>query len=124
MSRVEEWFLAQGSMGFTMDPDQAQKSKNGNPIACPGALNQTWRKHFAQDKERREVIWNLMLDEMEKFYELSDRPDDHDAHERAQLCLSAVDAFKRSLAALIYGVVNDDSCKAVMREANHRYDQE
>lgn len=120
--KAEYWFVAEGSAGFTSDPNQAKKARNGSPIACPATLSQVWKAHFKKDKDRQEAIWDMLLDEMEKFYELTDPQNNHADHELGQLLLASVDSLERSLAVLKYGVVNDDSMKAVKTEAIKRYD--
>lgn len=118
-----DWFVAEGSAGFTSDPDQAKKTRNGHPIACPGGLNQVWKAHYKQDKDRQEAIWEMLLDEMEKVYELDDAArDDHDAHERAHVHRACAHSLRDALAVLKYGLVNSDTHKAIMSEAHKRYD--
>lgn len=96
MSGALEWFVAEGSAGFTSDPDQAKKSRNGNPIACPGGLNQVWKAHFRRDRMRLNQVWELLFDAYETLLE---QPEDAGFQ---ALCRG----YTKALAILEYG---DDS---------------
>ena len=102
MTRALEMFVAEGSAGFTTDPDQAMKSRNGNPIACPGGLNQVWKRHFEQDRAKSEAIWELLFD---AYDTLCEAESEQDKRWYGELCRT----YTTVLAILKYGVASEEA---------------
>lgn len=119
MSKAINWFVAEGSAGFTSDPEQAKKI-NGYPIACPGGLNQVWRRHFAADKAKVDLVWELLLDTMETQAILVDEDNNEANNTRLE---GAMEGIVKALALLTEGNTEEESLKWVRREADRRYDE-
>lgn len=61
------WYIAQDRQGFTSQPEFALKTKFG-PLVCPGEV----RRIESSVLERINQLWEYLLDQMEKLYELED----------------------------------------------------
>lgn len=105
MGRAVTWFVASGSDGFTSDPEQAKKI-NGYPIACPGGLNNVWKKHFSEDKAKSDAVFELLLDAIE------------DEQREQALGLA------KAVAVLRYGAASDENLDKVRADADAAFEEE
>lgn len=95
------WYIAQDRRGFTALPEFALKTKQGHPIVCPGEV----RRIESSVLERITQLWEHLLDQMEKLYELEDElKSDPDEDCRAVIAQEEiVDTLVDALAILEYG---------------------
>jgi hypothetical protein len=63
---IYRWFHSKYGQGFTSDPEHAMKTPKGDLVACQGAYFTTMRRTILQ-------LWDHLLDNMEKMYELQDK---------------------------------------------------
>jgi len=73
---------ASSQKGFTMDPSQAIVDLTGAPVIAPGHVKNILAKQDriyqrSLDVQRTAVkrIWNVLLDEMERYFELQEKFD-------------------------------------------------
>lgn len=125
----DPWFISHTRQGFTNMPEYALKTHDGHPIAAPGEGLKAAR-HVLKHKS---ALWEHLLDETEKMYELQDkfeelrsaeefgRPDQLKAQEDHILQSARCGAIIRSLAILDYGVVDENSIALIEAQAVKRY---
>lgn len=116
---VQNWYVAKGSAGFTSDPEQAEKNSAGHPYACNGYVARVWKAHYAQDRARRDALWELLLDNMEEEAEV-----EASLNEARVVAWGATgNALRSALAIMHYGVVSEASIIAIKRAAERKYNE-
>lgn len=115
---AEGWYVAKGSAGFTNDPEQAEKNSAGHPYACNGHVARVWKAHYSQDKIRRNMVWDLLVNAMENQLEAQEKDPADTSYDRE------VAGLKTALSVMHYGFVSGASIQAITKEANRRYDED
>lgn len=106
--------------GFTMWPDLAKKDNLGNPIICPADMSRVWKAQFRKDKAKQEAVWERLLDEMEKIFQLEPSAEQLDPDDAIAYNLSTgIAQGLREALALLTG----QSVEAITKESEERYDQ-
>ena len=122
------WFVAEDRKGFTDQPEYALKTRQGWPVVCPGEV----RRIESSVLERIQQLWEYLLDQMEKMYELEDsEPEDPDQARAQRQVLAAqkdrVATLEDSLAILEYGWTfshePEQARTLVRRQAKFRYER-
>lgn len=115
----EDWYVAEGSAGFTRGVEGAKRNKEGHPYACNGYVTQVWKAHYAQDKARRDAIWEKLLDNMEEEVDIAEE------NEEAKVVAwrTAGNVLRSTLAILHYGVDSEPALAAIGRMAERKYNE-
>lgn len=72
------WFYAADKKGWTNNPDQAYRTAKGHLVLAPGEV-----KRVSQvDMEKRAQLWEYLLDEMEKMYDLIEEESQYSVADR------------------------------------------
>ena len=120
------WFVAEDRKGFTDQPEYALKTRQGWPVVCPGEV----RRIESSVLDRIQQLWEHLLDQMEKLYELEEEdsgngyPEDpRDAFAQENIISTLIDA----LAILEYGWTfehePEQARTLVKRQAKFRYER-
>ena len=119
------WFVGEDRKSFTALPEFALKTRQGWPVVCPGEV----RRIESSVLERIQQLWEYLLDQMEKLYELEDQVEDQDptpAHEINRQ-RDIVDFLVDALAILEYGWTferePEQARTLVKRQAKFRYER-
>lgn len=61
----KSWYVAKGSAGFTMDPEQAERDIYDIPIICPGDIARILKRHRKRGENVLDMLFEALLDAIE-----------------------------------------------------------
>lgn len=110
----EVWYIGGHSQkGFTDNPEHAKRDRWGNAVVAPGEVQKVWRAVYKDQSNRREKIWERLLDRMEELY---------DAKSKQQPYQSVLSEMNGLIFALT--VLTGLTVEEVRKGAKRRYSEE